>query len=614
MSDAHEQPPHPEDPEDPENPENPEDPEDSENPEDSGDPVQHGQHQQSQDSGHPAPYDKNLSPPGAGHPAPQGHGGPPGPWASPGSGNPGPYGSPNPYGPPPEDPLLRWFRRTWPGTEGGAPVAVLATVVAAGLLGALLIPFHRLGLGFFVACCVTLGASLPALLAPAARRRGATVYRLGLLAGAALLLAVPLVRAAGWLVALAVLGAIGMASLATTGGRSWTAVLLAGGVPPLSGIRMLPWTVRGVQQVRAPGRRDLIWPVVRTGLISVGLLVVFGALFASADPAFAHLVTGAVPDIEVGKLIVRAFVGCFVAGCALALAFTAAAPPRLDTIAPPPGRGVRRLEWLVPVAALDLLFLSFVVVQLAVLFGGQAYVQSTTGLTYAEYVHQGFAQLVVTTVLTLGVLAVAWRKAPSSTRTDGWLVRLMLAVLCVLTLVVAVSALWRIKLYVGAYGLTQLRLVAAGFELWVVVLFLLALLAGAPRGRWLPLPPGGRWLPRAAVASAAVALLALVALNPDALVARYNIDRFQATGKLDIDYLQRLSADAAPELNELPEPYRSCALLDVAGYLDEPEPWFAFNVARARARAILPEQPIEVSQKQRERCRKVDPSPAGRFD
>ena len=58
-----------------------------------------------------------------------------------------------------------------------------------------------------------------------------------------------------------------------------------------------------------------------------------------------------------------------------------------------------------PVLLVDAVFAVFVAAQAAVLFGGHDYVQRTTGLTYAEYVHQGFGQL---TVATLLMFLVVW--------------------------------------------------------------------------------------------------------------------------------------------------------------------------------------------------------------
>ena len=87
-------------------------------------------------------------------------------------------------------------------------------------------------------------------------------------------------------------------------------------------------------------------------------------------------------------------------------------------------------------------FLAFLVAQATVLFGGHDYLQRTIGLTYAEYVHQGFGQLTVATILTLTVVAWAARKATPGRRRD-----LALGALCLMTIVVTISALYRIHLY-----------------------------------------------------------------------------------------------------------------------------------------------------------------------
>ena len=74
------------------------------------------------------------------------------------------------------------------------------------------------------------------------------------------------------------------------------------------------------------------------------------------------------------------------------------------------------VEWLVPIVVLDALFLTFVTVQLTVLFGGHRHVLGTEGLTYAEYARSGFGQLVVVTLLTLSVVAATVRFAPRHSR------------------------------------------------------------------------------------------------------------------------------------------------------------------------------------------------------
>jgi two-component system, OmpR family, sensor histidine kinase BaeS len=131
---------------------------------------------------------------------------------------------------------------------------------------------------------------------------------------------------------------------------------------------------------------------------------------------------------------------------------------------------------------------------------------------------------------------------------DRWWLRASLGALCAMTLVVVGSALHRMDLYQRAYGFTRLRLLVDAFEGWLGLVVLAVLVAGVGLCGW--------WLPRMALLSGAAVLLALAVANPDAWVARHNIERYQATGKVDWDYLRGLSADAAPTLAALPSTRR----------------------------------------------------------
>lgn len=192
-------------------------------------------------------------------------------------------------------------------------------------------------------------------------------------------------------------------------------------------------------------------------------------------------------------------------------------------------------------ALLDVLFLVFVVVQLAVLFGGHAHALETAGLTYAEYARQGFWQLLTAATLTLGLVGVPAFVVDAPTRAHRFLLRLLLGSLCAFTLVILVSALHRLALYEEAFGLTRSRLFAEAFALWLGGLFVLLVIAGV-------VPLVRQQLPRAALAATAAALLAFSFANPDGLIADRNLERWRDTGRIDLAYLQGLSADAAPAL------------------------------------------------------------------
>jgi hypothetical protein len=207
-------------------------------------------------------------------------------------------------------------------------------------------------------------------------------------------------------------------------------------------------------------------------------------------------------------------------------------------------------------------------------------VLNTVNLTFADYARGGFWQLLVVTLLTLLVIAIAVRKAPRVTAADRLAVRLLLGALVVGALTVVASALWRMMVYEQAYGFTRLRVFVSAFELWLGVVFLLVLIAG--------IRLGGSWLPQLVVGTWVLTLLGLVLLNPDRFIAAQNVDRYEQTNKLDLLYLRSLSPDAAPELDRLPDKYRACALRGIKQQLaNEPDDWRGFNVARHRAERIV---------------------------
>jgi hypothetical protein len=307
------------------------------------------------------------------------------------------------------------------------------------------------------------------------------------------------------------------------------------------------------------------------------VVIPFGALFWSADAAFAELGRG-VPLPELGSVPGRAVAFCLVLAAAAGLVLAARRPLRPPTL--PVRRGLTPWEWALPLALLAALFAAFVAVQIAVLFGGHEHVLRTAGLTYAEYARQGFWQLLAAAGLTLTVVGGAVIFAATPRRAHRLLLRVLLGILCALTIVVLVSALRRLWLYEEAYGLTRLRLLAEAIAVWLGAFFALLLAAGL-------LARLRRRLASVTLAGTAVALLAFSLLNPDGLIAERNVERWRDTGRLDLGYLRTLSADAAPGLASLPPSLRGVALEPQRTALAEDEPWGSFNFSRSRARDLL---------------------------
>lgn len=509
-----------------------------------------------------------VAPAGSGADSPVAHAGPAGSAGSGGSGAvPRPTAYPAAPAGAPGPALDSLFGDLWPEAGLAPQVRLLLLCVGVGVVSAVVLPYRNVGLALFGV--LVLGGAV--LWRTTRRPRSRWTALTGVLCVA--LASLSVVRAAEWLTVLAVLLGIVLLTTALTDARRLLALLAGVASWPLAAVRGLPLLGR---TVAATSRIHVLWPVVRTAAISLVALVVFGGLFASGDAVFGSWAGALVPHLAWDSLVFRTFVGFVMGGALLAAAYVALNPPRVERVSLPEGRPVAHpWEWLVPVVLVAAVFLAFVVAQAAALFGGHDYVQRTTGLTYAEYVHQGFGQLTAATVLTLATVALAVRKAPRAGSRDRLRLRGALGGLGALTLVVVASALHRMDLYQQAYGFTVLRVLVDAFELWLGLLVVLVLVAGVRLSGW--------WLPRAALVSAAAFVLVGGLANPEAWVAQRNVERYTATGRIDLDYLRSLGPDAAPVIaSGLSAPLASCLLHPATAV--PPDDVLGWNLGRARAR------------------------------
>jgi uncharacterized protein DUF4153 len=456
----------------------------------------------------------------------------------------------------------------WSGPRNPAPRRVLYAAAGAGVAAAVMLPLGVPGIGWVLTGIV----GVVGVIAATGRR---SPQQIAWAVAALLLLSVSAFLTADWLFTLCLMAASAAGSLAVTDGRTLRGVVLAMVAVPLAAIRSVPWVARGVKAART-GRQD--HKLGRTVLISAGLLLVFVPLLAGADAAFASLLGDLLPNLADAPVFGWAFSFAMVGLATAGACYVLAAPPPLDG-RPRDRRTVSRREWAVPIGVLVAVFAVFVGVQLASLFGGDDYVQRTAELTYAEYARSGFWQLLAVTVLTLVVIAVATRFAATGTASDRLWLRSLLGGLAGLTLVIVASALSRMWAYQQAYGFTTLRLLVFSCEVWLAVVYLLVIAAGVKLE--------AAWLPRSLVATGIATLLVLAALNPDRFTAEHNVDRWKATGKIDLAYLATLSVDALPAFDALPADLRQCLLVRVKSQLEDTDGWQSWNLSREQARTVL---------------------------
>jgi hypothetical protein len=282
-------------------------------------------------------------------------------------------------------------------------------------------------------------------------------------------------------------------------------------------------------------------------LLAAPLLILFGALFVAADAVFERLIIE-VFGFDLARVFSHLFLFCFfvwITAGVLWAGLMASIPQNL-AITRPRIVSLGIVEVGVVLGLLDLLFLTFVAIQVRYLFGGAGHVADTAGLTYAEYARHGFFELATVTALALPLLLLAhWLFRPEN-RAHEIVFKTLAGTMVALLFVVVASALQRMYLYTSEFGLTELRLYTTVFMLWISVVLIWFVLTVMRSHR-------DRFAFGALIAGFA-AILAINVMNPDALIAKTNIDRLQEGKRFDPYYLTTLSADAIPVIvDSLPE-------------------------------------------------------------
>jgi len=156
------------------------------------------------------------------------------------------------------------------------------------------------------------------------------------------------------------------------------------------------------------------------------------------------------------------------------------------------------------------------------------------GITYAEYAREGFFQLVVITLINLGLIIIV-----ELFNHTGLLKQRLLESLTLLsTIVMAISAFYRMSLYEQSYGYTTLRLLV--FIFLIILIIVMTLLV-------FYIVSYKKLLLSSISLFVIIAYISVSWINLDSYVAKANIERFEETDEIDTYYLNSLSLDAKLE-------------------------------------------------------------------
>jgi len=364
------------------------------------------------------------------------------------------------------------------------------------------------------------------------------------------------------------------------------------------------WRTLSQLAARRPQKEKTFSHIIKGILITVPFFFIFLLLFSSADLVFEKYITNLV-SIEISEETVARIILIFVVFLIFTGAYSYVFREREKNAEVQNGKSagaLGKIESYILFGSVNVLFLLFIIIQVTYFFGGESNI-ILAGFTYAEYARRGFFELIAVALISLAILLLADKFSSGENGGHSSAFKFLSSALIVQVLVIMFSAYSRLSLYEKAYGFTVQRLFSHSFIILLAVVFCLLAwktLRNLPAGQ-----AGGGENSFAYGVFVAINLFVfgMNMLNPDAFIARRNLERYEDTGKLDALYLSSLSDDAMPELiwamNTNDREIRNYLGREL--YLrGKPDPytikWPSWNIARNRAVKMLLPKMAELEQ------------------
>jgi hypothetical protein len=331
--------------------------------------------------------------------------------------------------------------------------------------------------------------------------------------------------------------------------------------------------------------------IIRGILISIPILIIFLILFSSADLVFRkyllnliNINTETIYRSIIVVIITLVFIGAYYYIFKRSNSIFKIKKIIKKTFS----FGI--IEVSVVLGLINLLFLIFILVQMTYLFGGEKNI-IVHGFTYAQYARRGFFELITVAVISFLIIFIMEKYVFRKDENHTLQFKTLSGLLVILVILIMVSAFKRLLLYENAYGFTVLRLYSHIFIIWLAAVFILLLYKIFINRR-------ENIFIIYFLTSVILFLMFVNLLNPDAFIAKQNIQRYYNTGKLDVFYLTQLSDDAIPETikvldiqdEDLRRPFANSMYrkwLYILGNKDYYEKCQSFNISRSRAIRIL---------------------------
>lgn len=235
---------------------------------------------------------------------------------------------------------------------------------------------------------------------------------------------------------------------------------------------------------------------------------------------------------------------------------------------------------------MNVVYVIFTFVQFKYFFGGTLMDE----FTYAQYARKGFFELLFVTLINLSLTIVVLSFVHKTTKVLNRLIQSMLTILVLSSGVILCSAFSRLSLYENAYGFTFTRVLSHSFMIYLVLILTYTLVK--------------IWMENLSLLHFYIittlifySVINIVDLNH--IVVKKNINRYEQTGKIDVEYLNQLSYTGVLGLISLYERDRNIPGLETIlrerknETLTENDSWQSYNLKKVQVQAKLKKIDLE---------------------
>ncbi len=294
--------------------------------------------------------------------------------------------------------------------------------------------------------------------------------------------------------------------------------------------------IGGLFQILFPKERkksSMFLAILFGTLIALPIIIILLLLFAQSDMIFNSLLQSVAQAISfwnvIGFLITFFVIYMFVASFFISLKSV----PMQQTAKQKPLGSFPTAPTAVVLILINFVLAVFCMIQLIYLTGVSPLPQ---GYTYSDYARTGFFQLCVASAIVFAVISFCVAYTRQGSGRAKKVINVLATLMCCFTLLLLISAFYRMALYEQEYLFTQLRVYVQAF---IILLFIITLLTLVKI-----------WKDHLKILSTVfyttcIMLIGLTYFNVDAFIAQQNTKEVNSN-KTDIDYLLTLSADALP--------------------------------------------------------------------